>query len=79
FLQRCSSDPGYWQQLSEGAIARVEERYTWRRYAKRLLSLTCIYGFWKFSTKLERQETRRYMEMLYHLQFKHRAATLEQY
>ncbi len=79
FLKRCSSEPGYWQQLANGAIDRVEERYTWRRYAKRLLSLTCIYGFWKYSTKLERQETRRYMEMLYHLQFKHRAASIGQH
>lgn len=76
FFTRCAEEPGHWQQLSEGAIQRVEERYTWRRYAKRLLSLTCIYGFWKYTTNLERQETRRYMEMLYHLQFKHRAATL---
>ncbi|MBE0586161.1 MAG: sucrose synthase [Desulfofustis sp.] len=79
FLTRCATEPEYWQRISTGAIERVEERYTWRRYAKRLLSLTCIYGFWKYSTKLERQETRRYMEMLYHLQFKHRAASIGQY
>ncbi len=79
FFSRCIDDPDHWQALSDGAIARVEERYTWRRYAKRLLSLTCIYGFWKYTTNLERQETRRYMEMLYHLQFKQRAATIAEH
>lgn len=76
FFSRCTTEPDHWQRLSEGAMRRVEERYTWRRYAKRLLSLTCIYGFWKYVTKLERQETRRYLEMLYHLQFKRRAALM---
>ncbi len=76
FFARCSREPEHWQHISAGGRKRVEERYTWKRYAKRLLTLTCIYGFWKFATNLERQETRRYLEMYYHLQFKRRAATL---
>lgn len=70
FFERCRQDPDYWHSISKGALERVEERYTWRRYAQRLLGLTCVYGFWKFATNLERQETGRYLEMLYHLQFK---------
>ncbi len=70
FFRRCEEDPAYWQKISAGAIERVNARYTWTLYARRLLSLTCIYGFWKFATNLERQETNRYLEMLYHLQFK---------
>ena len=64
-------------QAMRERLARVEERYTWKRYAERLLSLTCIYGFWKFATNLEREETSRYLEMFYHLQFKKRAAAME--
>lgn len=70
FFERCDNDISHWQRFSRSAIQRVEEKYTWKRYAKRLLSLTCIYGFWKYATDLERQETDRYLEMLYHLQFK---------
>lgn len=73
FFEQCKTNPGHWQKISEGAQQRVEERYTWKRYAKRLLSLTCIYGFWKFATNLERDETDRYLEMFYHLQFRPRA------
>ncbi len=78
FFHRCHEDPDLWQQLSTGAVARIQARYTWSRYAKRLLSLTCLYGFWKFATNLERQETSRYLEMFYHLQFKQRAALVPQ-
>ncbi len=74
FLQCCKEEPTYWGRLSQGAIDRVEHKYTWRRYAKRLLTLTCIYGFWKYATDLERQETNRYLEMFYHLQFQPLAA-----
>ncbi len=76
FFEQCATDPDHWSRISEKGRQRVEERYTWKRYAKRLLTLTCIYGFWKFATNLERQETRRYLEMYYHLQFKRRAATI---
>ncbi len=76
FFLRSLETPSYWQQLSQGAIKRVESKYTWKRYAKRLLSLTCIYGFWKYATNLERQETHRYLEMLYHLQFRPLASSI---
>lgn len=76
FFERCTAEPTLWQTLSTAARTRIEERYTWKRYAERLLSLTCIYGFWKFATNLEREETNRYLEMFYHLQFKKRAEAM---
>lgn len=77
FFTRCEFEPEYWQTISKGGIQRVQEHYTWRLYAHRLLSLTCMYGFWKFATNLERQETSRYLEMLYHLQYRRIAAEME--
>jgi len=56
--------------MSKGAIARVESRYTWKRYAERMMTLSRIYGFWKYVTDLERDESRRYLEMFYGLQFR---------
>ncbi len=73
FFRRCREEKDYWDRISEGARERIRTRYTWRLYAKRLLSLTCIYGFWKYATDLEREETGRYLEMFYHLQFRPRA------
>ncbi len=78
FFRRCATEKTYWQQIAEGGMERVKSHYTWRLYAKRLLSLTCMYGFWKYATNLERQETSRYLEMLYHLQFRRLAAEMEQ-
>ena len=53
--------------ISEAAIVRVREKYNWELHARKLLSLSRIYGFWKYITKLEREETRRYLDMFYGL------------
>jgi len=70
FLGACAEDASLWGQMSEGALARVEARYTWRRYAERMMTLSRIYGFWKYVTNLERDETTRYLQMLYGLQYR---------
>jgi sucrose synthase len=70
FMERSARDPGYWERVSDGVLQRVEARYTWKRYAERMMTLSRIYGFWKFVTNLERAETRRYLEMFYGLQYR---------
>ena len=40
------------------------------------MTLSRIYGFWKYMTNLEQAETRRYLEVLYALQYRPRASTL---
>lgn len=67
FLEQAAADPQHWQRVSTGAMQRVETRYTWRRYAERMMTLTRIYGFWKYVSNLEREETSRYLQMFYHL------------
>ncbi len=68
FFARAEADPAVWEAISQGALARVRERYTWARYAERLMTLSRVYGFWKYVTDLERAETHRYLEMFYALQ-----------
>jgi sucrose synthase len=70
FFIKCKENPDYWKEISDGGIARVEARYTWKLYASRLMTLSRIYGFWKYVSNLERDETRRYLEMFYRLMFK---------
>jgi hypothetical protein len=48
----------------------VVRRYTWKIYSERLMTLAGVYGFWKYVSKLERRETRRYLEMFYILKFR---------
>jgi len=70
FLEQCDTDPAAWLHLSQGALARVDARYTWRLYAERMMTLSRIYGFWKFVSNLEREETARYLQMFYQLQMR---------
>lgn len=70
FLEKSAEDPEHWKRLSDGALARIGERYTWKLYGRRMMTLARIYGFWKFVTNLEREETRRYLEMFCGLQYR---------
>ncbi len=70
FLYQCREDPGYWRQISDGGLHRVAERYTWERYAERMMTLSRVYGFWKYVSDLNRAETQRYLQMFYGLQFR---------
>lgn len=76
FLEHCAKKPEEWSRLSQGALARVAARYTWEKYAERMMTLSRIYGFWKFVSGPERDETARYLQMFYHLQFRPLAAAL---
>jgi sucrose synthase len=70
FFAEVADDPTRWQAISDGALARIAGHYTWARYAERMMTLSRVYAFWKHVTDLERAETRRYLEMLYGLQFR---------
>ena len=70
FFERSARDPALWDRISRGALERVATGYTWKKYAERMMSLSRIYGFWKFVSGFDREETARYLQMLYHLQFR---------
>uniref|UniRef100_A0A7N0R9Y4 Sucrose synthase n=1 Tax=Kalanchoe fedtschenkoi TaxID=63787 RepID=A0A7N0R9Y4_KALFE len=70
FFQKCKDDPSHWTRISEGGLQRINARYTWKIYSDRLMTLAAVYGFWKHVSKLERRETRRYLEMFYILKYR---------
>jgi len=76
FLATCAVDDDAWRRISRGAIERIEQRYTWRLYAERLMTYARTYGFWRFMTDLERAEARRYLELFYALQLRPLAAEI---
>ncbi len=78
FFVKCTEEEGYWETISHGALERVASHYTWELYADRLLRLARVYGFWKFFTNIEREEMRRYLEMLYFLAFRPMAEQVAQ-
>jgi len=67
FFEKTAEDPDYWEEISRNAVARVETKYNWELHARKLLALSRIYGFWKYITNIEREETRRYLDMFYGL------------
>jgi sucrose synthase len=67
FFRITDSDPEAWKTVSDAAIARVRTQYNWDLYARKLLSLSRIYGFWKYMTNIEREQTRKYLDMFYGL------------
>ncbi len=77
FFARCAAEPEYWERISAAALERVESHYTWKRYAERMMTLSRIYGFWKYVTDLDRTETRHYLQMFYALQFRPLAQRLD--
>ncbi|KAF3592229.1 hypothetical protein DY000_02025781 [Brassica cretica] len=70
FFETCNADPSHWEKISDGGLKRIYERYTWKKYSERLLTLAGVYSFWKHVSKLERRETRRYLEMFYSLKYR---------
>ncbi len=76
FFDRCTTESGYWDTISRAALDRIESRYTWRLYGERMMTLARVYGFWKYVTNLERQETRRYLSMFYALQYRRLAEAI---
>ncbi|GLT85667.1 hypothetical protein SLE2022_038500 [Rubroshorea leprosula] len=70
FFDKCKSDPTHWDKISLGGLKRIEEKYTWKIYSERLLTLTGVYGFWKHVSNLDRRESRRYLEMFYALKYR---------
>ncbi len=70
FITKCKIDKSYWKQISERGILRVDSAYNWDLYAKNLLSLAKIYGYWKFTSNIEMEELNSYVDVLYHLLYK---------
>ena len=74
FADACRKDLNYWQRLSQNGIVRVKEHFNWRLYSQRLVSLTKLYGFWRFSVSGEGKiKMDRYCDFLYHFLIRQRA------
>jgi len=70
FFEKSKVDPSHWDKISQGGLQRIHEKYTWKIYSERLLTLTGVYGFWKHVSNLDRLESRRYLEMFYALKYR---------
>ncbi|GAB4287089.1 MAG: sucrose synthase [Ignavibacteriaceae bacterium] len=76
FILNYTNDINIWKKISEKAIKRVDDAFNWKLYSDNLLSLAKIYGFWRYTTNVEMEELNSYLEVLYHLLYKPRAAKI---
>ncbi|GAB4853689.1 SAGA histone acetylase and TREX-2 complexes component [Ancistrocladus abbreviatus] len=76
FFKKCKANPSHWEAISKGGLQRIEEKYTWQIYSDRLLTLSGVYGFWKYVSNLDRREARRYLEMFYALKYRKSAESV---
>nr|AOR83337.1 sucrose synthase A [Lilium davidii var. unicolor] len=70
FFEKCKEDGTHWDKISQGGLQRIYEKYTWKLYSERLMTLAGVYGFWKYVSNLDRLETKRYLEMFYALKYR---------
>ena len=78
FFEQCGREPEHWERISQGGIERVEARYTWRLYAERLMTLSRVYGFWKYVSHLERSGARAYNRLFYSSVYRPIVAKMEE-
>lgn len=76
FLIECDVNPDYWQKISLAAIARVRSQYNWYLHSKQLLLCARIQSFWNYVYQENRDAMLRYLEALFYLIYKPRAAII---
>ncbi|PIN06575.1 Glycosyltransferase [Handroanthus impetiginosus] len=76
FFQKCKEDPEYWNRLSNQGLQRINECYTWKIYANKVLNMGCIYSFWRRLNNAEKQAKGRYIQTFYNLEFKNLAKNM---
>jgi sucrose synthase len=74
FVEHCHSDPRFWETISANGIKRVQERFNWHLYSRRLINLTKLYGFWRYSVSGKGKiKLDRYCDSLHHFLIRERA------
>ncbi|XP_031391459.1 sucrose synthase 5-like isoform X1 [Punica granatum] len=76
FFEKCSLDSEYWNKYSTEGLKRINECYTWKIYANKVLNMGCIYSFWRQLNKDQKLAKQRYIQMLYNLQFRNSVKTI---
>ncbi|KAF4354289.1 hypothetical protein G4B88_007418 [Cannabis sativa] len=76
FFEMCKKDATYWNKFSIAGLQRINECYTWKIYANKVLNMGCIYNFWKQLNKEQKQAKQRYLQLFYSLLFRKLHKTL---
>lgn len=70
FFDKCKTNASYWNNISTAGLERINECYTWKIYAKKVLTMGGMYGFWRELNLDQKAAKDRYNQMIYNLQFR---------
>ena len=78
FVVQSEKDENFWKFISENGIKRVQTHFNWKSYSQRLINLTKLYGFWRYSVSGKGMlELDRYCDLIYHFLLQNRAEQIE--
>ena len=78
FIDQNKKDEKFWNFISENGIKRVQTQFNWKSYSQRLINLTKLYGFWRYSVSGKGMlELDRYCDLIYHFLLQERAEQIE--
>jgi sucrose synthase len=78
FIDQCKADRNLWKTISSNGVQRVHDRFNWKSYSQRLINLTKVYGFWRYTVSSKGMlEMDRYCDLIYHFLLKERAQQVE--
>jgi len=78
FVDQSKKDENFWKFISENGIKRVQTQFNWKSYSQRLINLTKLYGFWRYSVSGKGMlELDRYCDLIYHFLLQNRAEQIE--
>ncbi|XP_027335037.1 sucrose synthase 5-like [Abrus precatorius] len=76
FFEKCLEDSTYWNEISAAGLWRINECYTWKIYANKLLNMGSIYTFWRRMNNDQKEGKQRYIKMFYNLMYKNLVKTI---
>ncbi|XP_022938555.1 sucrose synthase 5-like [Cucurbita moschata] len=76
FFEKCKKDQSYWNEISNRGLQRIDECYTWKIYAKKVLNMGSTYTFWRQLNKDQKRAKERYIQLFYNLLFKNLVKTV---
>jgi sucrose synthase len=78
FFDQTKKDKNFWNLISENGIKRVRTHFNWKSYSQRLIILTKLYGFWRYTVSGKGMlELDRYCDLIYHFLLQERAEQVE--
>jgi sucrose synthase len=78
FIDQCEADKNLWKTISVNGVKRVHDRFNWKSYSQRLINLTKLYGFWRYTVSGKGMlEMDRYCDLIYHFLLKERVQQAE--